>query len=266
MIVSLVSTEARLVFDLGRLGMVKFKERAKRIPGVAPLYRKLRSYIGDMRLRRKSVEHVFEDIVVQNQWGGAESVSGRGSDIDQARAIIAALPELFGSLSIHSILDIPCGDFSWMKHVDLDGIDYLGADIVTQLIVRNASVFETDNVRFRRLDLLTDELPGVDLVICRDCLVHFSYRDVFRALRSICSSGATYALTTTFTDRKKNSDIVTGRWRPLNLEIAPFELPPPLRLINEGSMEGGGAYRDKSLGLWRVADVRERLVSGSTVP
>lgn len=32
--------------------------------------------------------------------------------------------------SIKSILDIPCGDFSWMKKIELDGIEYIGADIV----------------------------------------------------------------------------------------------------------------------------------------
>ena len=83
----------------------------------------------------------------------------------------------------------------------------------------------------------------------------------FRALRNICDSGSTYLMTTSFPGRRKNEDIVTGQWRPLNLEVAPVAFPAPLRIVNEGCTEGDGAFRDKSLGLWRVDDVRARLVS-----
>ena len=72
-------------------------------------------------------------------------------------------------------------------------------------------------------------------------------------------SEATYLLTTIYTDRSDNKDIVTGQWRPLNLLAAPFELPEPLECINEGSTERNGIYADKSLLLWRIADLRDRL-------
>ena len=36
---------------------------------------------------------------------------------------------------------------------------------------------------------------------------------------------------------------------------APFNFPPPLRLVNENCTEGDGAYGDKCLGLWRLADL-----------
>ena len=52
-----------------------------------------------------------------------------------------------------------------------------------------------------------------------------------------------------------NIDIVTGDWRPLNLERPPFGFPPAHELINEQCSEGNGAFRDKSLGLWRIADL-----------
>jgi hypothetical protein len=41
-------------------------------------------------------------------------------------------------------------------------------------------------------------------------------------------------------------------WRPLNLEIAPFNLGKPIALINEDSKERRGKYSDKSLGLWKI--------------
>jgi hypothetical protein len=36
----------------------------------------------------------------------------------------------------------------------------------------------------------------------------------------------------------------------LNLQCAPFNLPPPIDVLIEDCKEGGGAYIDKALGLW----------------
>jgi hypothetical protein len=38
------------------------------------------------------------------------------------------------------LLDIPCGDFNWMKLLNL-GVDYIGADIVGELIAENRRRF-----------------------------------------------------------------------------------------------------------------------------
>ena len=92
-----------------------------------------------------------------------------------------------------------------------------------------------------------DPLPEADLVFVRDCLVHFSYTDVFRALRNICRSGSHYLLMTTFSfDHRRNRDIWTGDWRPLNFRKEPFGFPEPLEVLRENHpLE---EYADKSLG------------------
>ena len=41
---------------------------------------------------------------------------------------------------VRSILDAPCGDFYWMKEVALCDIDYIGADIVEEIIARDRNV------------------------------------------------------------------------------------------------------------------------------
>lgn len=115
------------------------------------------------------------------------------------------------------------------------------------------------------MDLIGDKLPKVDLVLCRDCLVHFSFDDVFAALRNIVSSGSTYLLTTTFPEREANDDIRTGSWRPLNLERAPFHMPAPLRILNEGCTENGGIYHDKSLAFWRIAEIDLKRLTAKRV-
>lgn len=226
------------------------------------VYGALRSAYARRRAKSRSMEEVFTDIFKSNAWGGSDSVSGKGSDAHQTKVIAAALPSLFHDFRISTMLDVPCGDFHWMKNVEMGGVAYTGADIVKEIIERNRDEYAGRGVRFECLNLVRDGLPKADLIFCRDCLVHFSFDDVFSALRNICESGSAYLLTTTFTDRPENRDIDTGEWRPLNLQAAPFLLPEPLRLINEECTEDGGIYADKSLALWRIEDVRESLTRG----
>ena len=231
------------------------KRVLKRTPLLGPLLSRLGHWRRVRALKARSAKEVFTDIFRRNGWRGQESVSGTGSDPTQTSQIIAALPALFAEYQIRSLLDIPCGDFHWMRSVNLRGISYLGADVVQDLIAHNQQ-YGTDGIAFQQLNLLEGPLPKVDLIFCRDCLVHFSFDDIFRALHNISASGSQYILTTTFPARTGNASIVTGEWRPLNLEQAPFQFPPPLKMITEGCTEKDGSYADKSLGLWKVSELK----------
>ena len=90
---------------------------------------------------------------------------------------------------------------------------------------------------------------------CRDCLVHLSFDHIRQAFDNLRRSGSTWLLTTTFLDHHENVDIESGDWRILNLTRAPFNLPAPEGVLVEGCLEGDGAYADKALGLWRIADL-----------
>jgi len=186
----------------------------------------------------------------------SSSVSGPGSESVQTRELREQLPVLLERFGVRTLLDLPCGDFGWLSEVELDLDRYIGADIVTDLVEANAARFRDDPVReFRSLDMTGDPLPAADLVLCRDCLVHLSFADIERALRNLRRSGSRYLLTTTFTELGTNDDIVTGDWRPLNLCREPFGFPEPLAVLVEGCTEEGGAYADKSLGLWEIATI-----------
>lgn len=235
----------------------------ERLPLLPAIFNKLKKKYFFYRVKRKNNEEIFTEIFRKNVWGGKESVSGRGSDSAQTETIIRQLPLIWEKYEVKSLLDIPCGDFNWMRHVDLGKVDYLGADIIPELVAKNSAQYERDGVHFKQLDVIRDQIPGLDLILCRDCLVHLSFDQIFSALNNICRSGSRYLLATTFTDRRENRDIVTGDWRPLNLEAFPFELPAPIELINEGCTEGDGAYDDKSLGLWCIADICEKLATHS---
>ena len=221
------------------------------------MYSRYKRLLGTLlgRPRTQTTEEIFTEIFKTNSWLGKTSVSGSGSDPDQTQHIEVELPKLFRQLTVSTLLDIPCGDFSWMRRIDLSGIKYLGADIVKELISLNATQYGSDNISFTRTDMITDHLPRVDVILCRDGLVHLSFDDIRRALSNICNSGSTYLLTTTFPARNSNQDIQTGSWRPLNLQIAPFNFPPPQWIIVEGFTENDGAFRDKSLALWKIDEI-----------
>jgi SAM-dependent methyltransferase len=207
----------------------------------------------NVKYKNLSSQEIFTKIYLENRWGSRESVSGVGSEIIQTQKLVKELNRLIKDLKINSILDIPCGDFNWMKKVDLDSIQYLGADIVSDLIERNKiSNEEPGKIEFKVLDIISDKLPKVDLIIVRDCLVHFSNKDVLAAWENLKSSGSKYILTTTFPRHFPNFDIATGDWRPLNLFIEPFFLSNPLNILNENCTEENGAYQDKSMGLWEL--------------
>ncbi len=203
-----------------------------------------------------SVEGKFARVYRNNKWRDPESVSGPGSSLAQTETIRRELPVLLRDLQVESMLDLPCGDFNWLKEVNLPLQRYIGGDIVGELVDCNQEKYGDGQRCFQRINLLDDELPQVDLVLCRDCLVHFSFADIERALERIRASGAGYLLTTTYARLERNRDILTGEWRTLNLELPPFGFPPPLRMIDEQCPDP--RYCDKHLALWRLSSLSIR--------
>lgn len=207
--------------------------------------------------RMGNLQKRFSLIYKENIFEGKQSRSGEGSDMVQTAEIRRVLPDLLRELQIESFLDAPCGDWFWMKETPLGVSKYIGADIVKELIEDNQKKFGDVKHEFICRDLAMDDLPCVDLIFCRDCLVHLNYADVMKVLANFKRSGSKYLLTTTFAGRVENKDLV-GKdiWRTLNLQAAPFNFPQPIKLINEQCTEADSKFTDKSLGLWLLADIK----------
>jgi hypothetical protein len=183
----------------------------------------------------KEAEDRFTEIYKINFWGSNESLSGTGSTLEYTQNIRKLIPDLVNKYQIKSIFDAPCGDFNWMnillKRID---VQYLGADIVRELINSNKLKYKKDKVDFIYMDLINDNFPLSDLMICRDCLFHLSYQDIRSVLKNFVSSGIPYILTTTHVNTSAflNKDIKTGDYRKIDLFSAPFSFDPkPLERI-----------------------------------
>jgi len=174
------------------------------------------------------VEDRFTAIYKTNTWGNDESASGWGSTLEYTAHLRSRLPELFAKVHVRSIFDAPCGDFNWMRHV-LQGtdIDYIGGDIVAPMVASLNTKYGAPRIHFVHIDLIAQPFPKADLMICRDCLFHLSFKDTQAVLRNFVESGIPYLLTTTYVnnDGFTNNDITTGDFRYIDLFSAPYHLP-----------------------------------------
>ena len=149
--------------------------------------RKYRNTIKD-----KSTEDVFNYIHTNNVWGDRESVSGSGSNSNQTQKVVSLISNILKKLEVKTFLDVPCGDFHWMQKVELGNISYIGGDIVENIIDENNKNYKSEKISFKVLNLISDELPECDLLLCRDCFVHLSNNNVLEAMKNIKKQNRSY--------------------------------------------------------------------------
>jgi hypothetical protein len=198
----------------------------------------------------------FQRIYDTALWGAPASSSGLGSEMEATAVLRAELPRLLSKLGVASLLDAPCGDAGWINHADL-GVRYVGVDIVPSLIERLQARAAAGGIQgdYRLADITEDRLPRCDAILCRDTLVHLSFANIKRAVANFRTSGAAWLIATTFPEWQINGDCEDGDWRALNFERAPFDWGPPVEVVNENCTEAGGGWRDKSLGVWKLAEI-----------
>lgn len=242
------------------LPVKKIKNQLKKFLFLAKVHKTLNSIYMFLFLSLSSHERIFSYYFKHGIWG-SESKSGPGSEISQTQKIIEELPLILDDFTIRSIIDVPCGDFNWFSKIDLKQVQYLGIDIVEDVVNSNQQVHGSNFVSFQQGNIMTTKIDACDLIICRDLFIHFSNDDIFLSLLNLVNSKAKYLLTTSFVDRSINHDILTGQFRPLNLVKGPFNLPQPLRILNENCTESSGSFSDKSLCLWSINDIRKVLMN-----
>ncbi len=208
-------------------------------------------------LANKSLPELFTKIYETNYWYGKESRSGRGSSKKATETIREILPHLVSILNIKTVLDAACGDCNWMQLTNLDLDQYIGVDIVPALIQRNKAEHSDTKHTFLCLDITKDTLARTDLILCRDCLAHLTHAQGLAAIKNFKKTGAKYLMITTHpkTTHNVDVDIRTGLHHPVNMELAPYNFPKPMMLVDEASAEPETRCQEKCLGVWKLEDI-----------
>lgn len=209
----------------------------------------------------ESQQDVFTEIFRKGYWQNEQSVSGSGSTAEYTVVIRRELPELVSKLGVQSIYDAPCGDFAWFKLIEwLKPVNYVGADIVQEIVDANNQLYKGDKIQFFQADIVASppavEFDEKSLWICRDCLFHLPLEDGVRVLKHFSESNFDYLLTSTHIGAEANTQINSGDFRLINLTLPPYNLPEPSVKIAD-YVEG---YPERYLGLWSREQVKKALM------
>lgn len=172
-------------------------------------------------------EQVFTQIYDKGIWGKDEQgkgTSGSGSTLESAMEYIVFLNKFIRTNNIKTIVDVGCGDWQIMSHVDLTGVDYLGIDVVQSVIQNNTARYASSHVNFAVADCINDALPRGDLLLCKDVFNHLPNAAVFKVIHQF--KNYDHVLVTSDVEAAtltcSNRDIVLGDWRSIDLSAQPF--------------------------------------------
>ena len=73
-----------------------------------------------------SYKEVFTNIYENYGFGSTESRSGPGSTLEETKVLREKIRSLVIEKNIKSVVDIPCGDFHWMKEIVSSFESYTG--------------------------------------------------------------------------------------------------------------------------------------------
>jgi hypothetical protein len=217
-------------------------------------------------------KETFSNIYDTFGFGSTESRSGPGSTLEETKLLREKIKELVLQKNIKSVVDIPCGDFHWMKEIVFNFESYIGGDIVDKCIQQNNEKYNSPRIKFINFDLVKDDIPESDLLIVRDIIGHFPIEEGKKIVENILRSNCKYLLSTTWakkTDQgwsrcnpndvhRENEGVDFGRFYPVNLMASPFNFPDADVYLEEDvrvdNFENGNR---KVLALWDIQKVKE---------
>ena len=204
--------------------------------------------------RLGNLSDIFSHIYTSHAWvveGSQDSLSGTGSTKAATSELIVQLSEFLRETGCRKLVDIGCGDFNWMRNVEGD-FDYLGIDVVPQLIDAHNAAYASHRRKFLCMDASGSAIPCGDVALCREVLFHLSFHHGLQLLRNIKAAGFQYVLLTNDRCLWFNTDIQDGDYRRINLLKPPYNFPEPLRELAD---DKGKDSHGRVMGVWRGAEL-----------
>ena len=202
---------------------------------------------------------VFYTIYKSNHWNKYSKVdknnllvSGPGSipGTIPTQTVVENLRIFISNNNIKSILDIPCGDFSWIQDlIKSEKLNYTGWDIVSDIIQYNKRKYSSENINFFFKDIVNENNFGnCDLIFSRDFFIHMNIDDIKKILNNIKKSSAKFLACSNNSDVSINKDILVGQHRKVNLSIEPFNIIKVYTSFYEGT-------EDRYINIYKISDL-----------
>lgn len=187
----------------------------------------------------RELQALFAPIYTNQVWNnGNDDVprSGDGSLVKNTVRLRAFLDDMFKTGKIASIVDLGCGDLSWMPLTDIFRRGYYtGVDIVPSVIEENQKRYGSAKKHFKQVNIVTDALylPPADLYLIRDVIFHLTRQEILSLFGSLCQNKPVKFSYLVVTSCRNNSNDVGkdifDQWmfHPINLRKTPFVLGKP---------------------------------------
>ena len=190
---------------------------------------------------------LFKNVFKKKYWDvyvsrGKDVVSGMGSRFERTQVVRELLDVIIERIknkynkSTVRMLDVPCGDFTWMSEFlsKRSDVIYTGMDIVPDLVEKHKKQYEnaTSRMSFICQDIASRPLDAqYDLIFSRHMMMHLMNADALKALKHISDNNVGYVLMTT-NHISENSELIRNYKRDVhrvqNFELPPYSLIPPL--------------------------------------
>jgi hypothetical protein len=181
----------------------------------------------------------FGSIYSEGAWGTPAAVPGRrnqrfysggGTDPgnDRDGQYVKLIQEMIRRPDVNRVVEIGCGDWEVSGRVDWSGVEYLGFDVVPELLEHNRELWGAPNIQFIYDDPIGNGRVQADLLIMKDVIQHLPPDHSCNFIRSI-PDNFTYNVITNDIG-PANDRIDFGGYCPNSWSADPFNMSHELLL------------------------------------
>jgi SAM-dependent methyltransferase len=172
------------------------------------------------------MEEHFHQIYQRNEWGFG---SGVGSLPLNNVEYMKFVESFIARNRLSSVVDLGCGDWQFSRFMNWSSVRYIGMDVVADIVSANRRQFGRERISFEVFQNI-EQVPNGDLLLCKDVLQHLSNQTVAEYLPILKQRFRFLLITNDEWPTEPNREIVSGDWRPLRLDFAPFSETAPVVL------------------------------------
>ena len=177
----------------------------------------------------EATKAAFDDVYKKAAWGvnpEGHGSSGGGSTMKNTVIYRAFLQQFMEDKGVKSVVDAGCGDWEFSQSMNWDGIDYKGYDIVDSVIEEDKKKYAKPNIQFFAANIVAENLPPADLLLCKQVLQHLPLADVKTFLQQLPKYKHVLITDSVEPDSfsADNRDIAPGDFRPLDITAPPFNV------------------------------------------